>query len=384
MRVLIAPDSFKESASARDAAEAIGLGVRRACPDVEVVLLPMADGGEGTVEALVAATGGRLVEEVVTGPAGEPVKAVYGLLDEGATAVIELAAASGLALTPVSKRDPRTATTRGTGELMRRALDAGVRRIIVGIGGSATNDAGAGMAQALGYNLLDQRGNELSPGGAALASLAVIDRSKVHPRLTSTEILVACDVANPLCGPEGASHVYGPQKGATPDVVEELDAALRHFAAIVHTHLGKDVLNLSGAGAAGGMGAGLVAFADARLRPGFELIAETCRLEDHVRQADLVFTGEGSLDGQTAYGKTPAGVARLAGRYGVPVVALAGRLGSGYEALYVQGLTAAFAICDGPLTLAEAMQRTCALLAERAEAVVRLWRAGKIRYAGSP
>lgn len=376
MRIVIAPDSFKESATARQVAEAIASGVRRAVADAELVLTPMADGGEGTVDALVAATAGRRVDIEVTGPLGEPVQATYGLLGNGDTAIIEMAAASGLALVPVSKRDPRITTTRGTGELIRDALDRHVRRIIVGLGGSATNDAGAGMAQALGFRLLDTEGRDLPPGGAALADLRQIDASGKHPRLEATEFLVACDVANPLCGPGGASLVYGPQKGASPEAAQELDKALRHFANVVNEQLGVNVLNLPGAGAAGGLGGGLVAFAAGRLRSGFELIAEACHLENHLRDADLVITGEGRLDRQTAHGKTPLGVAEMAKRYGVPVVALAGALGNGWRALYPLGIDAMFAIADKPMEPAEAFSRTLELVSATAEAVIRTWLAG--------
>jgi glycerate kinase len=373
MKVVIAPDSLKECASAREVAEAIARGVRRVLEDAEIVLVPMADGGEGTVDALVAATAGRFVECEVTGPLGERTIARYGLLGDGKTAVIEMAAASGLALAPVERRDPRVTTTRGTGELMVDALDRGVRKIILGIGGSATNDAGAGMAQALGFSLRDGLGRELEPGGAALARLAAIDGSRKHGLLNACEVLVACDVDNPLCGARGASAVYGPQKGADAAAVKELDAALGHFAKVVETELGVSVLDLPGAGAAGGLGAGLAAFAGARLAPGVELVAEASGLAERLSGADLVFTGEGRLDGQTAHGKTPVGVARIARSMGIPVVALAGALGDGYEAAYAHGVTAAFCICPKPVTLADAVAQAPEWLAGVAEAVMRLW-----------
>ncbi len=377
MRIVIAPDSFKESASAKEVAEAIAAGVRRALPEAELALVPMADGGEGTLDALLAATGGERVMVQVIGPLGQPVTATYGLIEGGGTAVIEMAAASGLARVPPNKRDPRITTTRGTGELIRHALNRGVHCIIVGVGGSATNDAGAGMAQALGFRLLDAEGNGLPAGGAALARLARIDGTQRHPRLRECQVFVACDVNNPLCGPQGASLTYGPQKGASLEVALELDQALHHFAELVGTQLGIDLLNLPGGGAAGGLSAGLVAFADAKLRPGFELIAEACGLEKFIREADLVITGEGSLDRQTAYGKTPLGVARMAKRHGVPVVALAGSLGEGYQSLYPLGIDAAFAIVSGPITLNEALARTTELLGVTAEAVVRTWLLGR-------
>ena len=374
MRIVIAPDSFKECASALDVAQAIARGWRRVFPDADVALAPMADGGEGTVEALVAATGGSKIEVTATGPMGDAVTAAYGILGDGRTAVIEMAAASGLPLAPVRARDPRVATTRGTGDLMRDALDRGMRRIILGIGGSATNDGGAGMAQALGFSLLDAAGAELPPGGAALARLRRIDAANKHPGLEGTEILVACDVDNPLCGPRGASRVYGPQKGASKTAVMELDEALRHFAAVVKQSLGADLLDLPGAGAAGGLGAGLVAFAGARLCRGVDLVAEACGLRERVAGADLVITGEGRLDAQTAHGKTPAGVARIAKEAGVPVVAVAGTLGEGYAALYEIGIDAMFSICPGPIEVAEAMGRAEEFIENTAEALARLWK----------
>lgn len=377
MKIVIAPDSFKECASAATVAQAIALGVLRAAPEADLVLVPMADGGEGTVDALVAATSGTLIERDVTGPLGQRVTAAYGILGDGSTAVIEMAAASGLGLVPVDRRDPRIATTRGTGELMADALDHGVRKIVLGIGGSATNDAGAGMAQALGISLKDASGAELSPGGAALARLADIDDTRRHPALETCEVLVACDVDNPLCGPTGASFIYGPQKGATPRVALELDAALEHFASIVERRLGVSLLHLPGGGAAGGLGAGLAAFTGARLAPGAELVATVCRLAERMEGADLVITGEGRLDSQTANGKTPIGVARVARAQGIPVIALAGDLAEGYEALYHHGIAAAFSICPRPLPLVDALAHAEALLAATAEAVVRTWTARK-------
>lgn len=373
MRIVIAPDSFKECASAAEVAEALAMGFRRVLPDAELVLVPMADGGEGTVDALVAATGGSKIELEVTGPLCEPVRAEYGILGDGCTAVIEMAAASGLELMPLGRRDPRITTTRGTGELMRHALERGVERIILGIGGSATNDGGAGMAQVLGFSFLDDQGKELPPGGAALARLARIDVSRRRPALAACEVLVACDVQNPLCGPKGASRVYGPQKGATEDVALELDAALRHLGETVERQLGVAILDVPGAGAGGGIAAGLVAFAGGRIRPGVEVVAEACDLGGRMQGADVVVTGEGRLDGQTAHGKTPAGVARLAKDRAIPVVAVAGTLGEGYEAAYDLGIDAVFSICSGPMGLNEAMANAKSLLADTAEAIARTW-----------
>ncbi|MDX9975449.1 MAG: glycerate kinase [FCB group bacterium] len=375
MRIAIAPDSFKECASSTRVAEAIAAGTRRACPEADLDLIPVADGGEGTVEALVRATGGRIVEHRATGPLGSPLDAFYGILGDGKTAVVETAAAAGLHRVPKDARDPRIATTRGTGELIRHALDAGYRRIIIALGGSATNDCGAGMAQALGYSLRDADGAELPPGGAALARLALIDVSSVHPALRESEIVAACDVDNPLCGPRGASRVYGPQKGATPDAVEELDAALQHAGEIIARDLDIAVLDVPGAGSAGGLGAGVLAFGGGKLRRGIEIVDEATGLEERLSRADLVITGEGGLDYQTAHGKTPVGVAQLAKRHGVPVVALAGRLGEGYRTVYEHGIDAAFAIGSEPMSLAEAIERVDDLLANAAEAAVRLFTA---------
>jgi glycerate kinase len=375
MRVVIAPDSFKECASAAAVAKALSVGWRRVFADAEIICVPMADGGEGTVDALIAATGGTEIAVQVTDPLGKPVVAKYGFLGDGATAVIEMAAASGLPRVPPEERDPRVTTTYGTGELLRDALDRGAKRIILGIGGSATNDGGAGMAQALGFSLLDGDGLELPRGGAALARLARIDLRKKHARLEECRILVACDVTNPLCGPQGASLVYGPQKGATEAVALQLDVALEHYGRVLERQLGVSVVELPGAGAAGGLGAGLVAFAGAQLRPGVELVAEACGLAGRMEGANLIITGEGRLDGQTAHGKTPAGVARIAKRQGIPVIAVAGALGAGYEELYEHGIDAVFSICQGPIGLPEAIERVEELLASAAESIARLWKA---------
>ncbi len=374
MRIVIAPDAFKEALSAAEAAEAIARGWRAVFPDADLRLLPMADGGEGTLDALVAATAGQLTTVTVSGPLGAPVRAAYGFLGKGRTAVVEMARASGFALVPKDQRDPRAATTRGTGELISHALDAGAQRLIIGIGGSATNDGGAGMAQALGYRLLDAQDHDLEPGGAALARLHRIEASGRHPRLVGCEVLVACDVDNPLCGATGASAVYGPQKGATPEMAAELDAALAHFARILHRDLGVDVAEVPGAGAAGGLGAGLLAFASAALRPGVDLVADAAGLKRRMEGANLVLTGEGRMDAQSAHGKTPVGVARMAKEMGLPVVAFVGALSPGFETVYEQGIGAAIPICPAPMPLADAIARTGESLAQSAETAARLWR----------
>jgi len=332
MRIVIAPNAFKGSLSALEAATAIGEGIRNAVPDADLVLVPIADGGDGTVDALVAATQGDRRTLRVRGPLGDPVNAEYGLIDGGSTAVIEMAKAAGLALVHKDKRDPRITTTYGVGELLQHAYDAGARHFVVGIGGSATNDGGAGLAQALGYHLLDERGLELPPGGLALKRLARIHAGGVHANWKQAEVEVACDVTNPLTGPRGASAVYGPQKGATPEMVAELDAALHHFAEIIRRDLGVDVEPLPGAGAAGGLGAGLVAFTGARLGPGAEMVMEALHLDERLTGAQLVITGEGRLDSQTArFGKGPAAVARHAKNAGIPVVAIGGSVADEIE-----------------------------------------------------
>ncbi len=373
-KVVIAPDSFKESLSAMAVAEAIERGFRQIYPQVQYVKLPMADGGEGTVDSMVAATGGEIVRVEVTGPLGQPVSAFYGLLGEGETAVIEMAAASGLHLAPKGQRDPRITTSYGTGELILAALERGVKTIILGIGGSATNDGGAGMMQALGARLLDDQQQPLPPGGAALARLAQIDLSAVDPRLQQVSVTAACDVDNPLCGPHGASAVFGPQKGATPEMVTQLDAALSHFGSLLQQATGREVLNVPGAGAAGGMGAALLGMLNARLRPGIEIVIETLRLEEALRDADLVITGEGRLDSQSIHGKTPIGVARVAKRHGLPVIGIAGSLSKDYQVVHQHGIDAAFSVLDRVVTLEEALTDAADNLEVTARNVAAVWK----------
>lgn len=374
MRIVIAPDSFKESASAVQVCNAIERGLRRSLPDAEIVSVPMADGGEGTVDALVAATRGILKAVTVRGPLGGSVDASFGMSGDSKNAFIEMAAASGLMLVPADLRDPGVATTFGTGELLRRAIDAGAQHIVMGIGGSATNDGGAGMAQALGYALLDEAGRELGPGGLALSQLAQIDVTNRHPRLQDVDICVAADVDNPLCGPNGASAVYGPQKGASSALIDSLDRALVHFAAVIERDLGISVLNVSGAGAAGGLGAGLLAFAGAQMGPGVELVAEACGLAETMSGADLVITGEGRLDSQSLSGKTPVGVARLAKKQGIRVIAFVGTLDVDETELRRAGIDAAYAI--GPLSLAkvERIARVGELLEEASAQFGLTWK----------
>ena len=378
MKIVIAPDSYKESLSALEVARAIEAGFRAVFPDADYVCLPVADGGEGTVDAMVAASGGRRVEATVSGPLGEPLRAGYGLTGDGATAVIEMAAASGLALIPAARRDPLRTTSRGTGELIRAALDAGARRFILGIGGSASNDGGAGMVQALGVRLLDQRGVELEAGGGALARLARIDVAGLDPRLAGCTIEVACDVDNPLVGPRGASAVFGPQKGATPDMVRELDAALAHYAGIVHRDLGVAVAELPGAGAAGGMGAAMRAFFGARLRPGIDIVMQAVGLDGRVADADLVITGEGRIDSQTVHGKTPIGVARVAKRHGKPVIGIAGCLAADAAVVHAHGIDAVFSALYRPCTVEEALRDAAANVEMAARNIAATLKVGRV------
>ncbi len=335
--VVCAPDSFKECLSAAAVARAMALGVRDAAPTLDVVEIPMADGGEGTVEALLASNHGEWVGATVTGPAGDPVEAEYGIIDHGRTAVIEMAASSGLALVPEAARNALTATTRGTGELIRDALDRGVTHILIGLGGSATTDGGAGMAAALGVKFLDTAGAELPDGGGALNGLHKIDTSEIHSGLNHCKVEAACDVRNALIGPQGTAHVYGPQKGASQEMVKKLDDALKHYAECINQQLGLNVADVQGGGAAGGTAAGLLVFAKAKLRPGFDMVADACGLEGAIADAALVFTGEGKMDGQSAEGKTPVGVGELAARYDVRCLAIVGTKGSQWEHSMAEG-----------------------------------------------
>jgi glycerate kinase len=340
MKIVVAPNAFKGSLSAPEAAAAIARGVREVLPDAEIVEIPVADGGDGTVEALVSAHHGTFHSVEVEGPLGDPVTAVYGLIDSGKTGVVELASASGLILIPPHERDPRRTSTYGFGQLLEAVRSAGVATIVAGIGGSATNDGGAGMAQALGHRLLDASGQDLPRGGAALSRLERIDPTGLDESWKWLKVMVACDVVNPLTGPLGATHVYGPQKGADEQTVRELDSALAHLAEVIKRELGVDVANIPGGGAAGGTGAGLVAFLHATLVPGAPLIVDASGFDRALPGAGLVITGEGRVDGQTADGKAPGEVASRAGRAGVPTLLLAGSRGPGWEKLSAKGVTA--------------------------------------------
>ncbi|MEC6797843.1 glycerate kinase [Photobacterium sp. S4TG1] len=354
MKIIIAPDSYKESLTAMEVATAIEAGFRQVMPTAEYIKLPMADGGEGTVQSLVDASNGTIIEHAVTGPLGGQVNAFFGLMGDGKTAVIEMAAASGLHLVNPEQRNPMLTTSFGTGELILAALDQGVDHIIVGIGGSATNDGGIGMAQALGVQLLDSNGQALEFGGQALAQLATIDITTVDPRLANIKLEVACDVDNPLCGEKGASQVFGPQKGATPAMVAALDQHLAHYAAIIKQDLGVDIKNTAGAGAAGGMGAALLGLFNAQLRSGIEIVIDAVNLGNIVQDADLVITGEGRIDSQTIHGKTPIGVARTAKKYHKPVIGIAGCLSQDCGVVYDHGIDAVFSVVPAAMSLEQA------------------------------
>ncbi|WLH09884.1 glycerate kinase [Pseudomonas lurida] len=378
MKIIIAPDSFKDSLSAEGVAQAIASGLAQVWPDAQLIQCPMADGGEGTVDSVLAACNGQLRHQNVRGPLGAAVEAHWGWLADSRTALIEMAEASGLQLVPPGQRDACKTSTYGTGELIRAALDAGAERIILAIGGSATNDGGAGAMQALGVQLFDAEGQAMPPGGLALSRLATIDLGQLDPRLAQVRFDIAADVNNPLCGPHGASAIFGPQKGANPEQVQELDAALGHFADHCASVLPKDVRDEPGSGAAGGLGFAAKAFLGAQFRAGVEVVAELVGLDEAVRGADLVITGEGRFDAQTLRGKTPFGVARIAQRHNVPVIVIAGTLGDGYEQMYAHGVAAAFALPSGPMSLEQACSEAPRLLSERAADIARLWRtAGK-------
>ena len=372
MRIVIAPDSFKECLSATKVAAAISEGIKRVVPEAEITCIPIADGGEGTVEALVAATSGKIVSAPSVDALNRPIQSFYGILGDGKTAVIEMAAASGIELLAQEERNPMITSTFGTGRLLKSAMEAGFTEIIIGIGGSATNDGGAGMAQALGFRLLDENDEPIGLGGGCLSQLHRIDSSNVHQNLQKVKITIASDVQNPLLGSSGATYIYGPQKGATPQMVETLEKNMNHFSEILLQEFGIDFSSIPGAGAAGGLGAGLMTFCKAEIIPGFELISSVTNLEKHIRNASLVITGEGKIDQQTAFGKTVSGVARLGQKYHVPVFALAGTVDEDLAELYKQGLTSAFSITNRPMNLEESKANAAQLIASISEQVMRL------------
>ncbi|MBP2057199.1 glycerate kinase [Lactobacillus colini] len=371
-KFVLAPDSFKESMTAKEVCQAMTNGIRKADPTAEIVSVPMADGGEGTTDSLVNATDGQLLNATVTGPLGNKIQAEYGILGDGKTAVIEMAKASGLEIVPKNQRNPMITTTYGTGELIKAALSKGVKRIIVGLGGSSTNDGGAGMAQALGVHLLDKQGQKLPFGGEALGNLDRIDISEIAPQLGNITIILASDVVNPLTGKNGASVVFGPQKGATPTMVQELDSNLHHYAQVIKEQLHKDIDQLPGSGAAGGLGAGFMAFTNYEMHKGIDIAIKVTDLEAKIKSADYVFTGEGGTDFQTKFGKTPFGVAQLCKKYHKPVISLAGYLGKGIDTLYDSGFTAFFSILPGASDLPTALKNGPQNVATTVENIVRL------------
>lgn len=363
---VLAPDSFKESMTAKEVCVAMEKGLRKIYGTANFIHVPMADGGEGTVQSLVDASGGTIFHKEVTGPLGQPVKASYGILGDGTTAAIEMASASGIHLVSKEDKNPLLTTTFGTGELIRECLDKGIGRIIIGIGGSATNDGGTGMAEALGAKFLDADRNPLPRGGGSLDKLASIDISGLDERLRQVQMIVACDVTNPLCGERGASVVFGPQKGATPEMVRQLDDNLAHYAEVVKRQLHKEVRDMPGAGAAGGLGAGLLIFTQAVLQKGIEIVIEYTGLKQKLADADFVLTGEGGIDSQTKFGKTPYGVAQAAKEAGKKTIAIAGYIGEGIDTLYTEGIDAVFGIVPGAAGLGELLaegprnvERTC-------------------------
>lgn len=377
MKIVIAPDSFKGCLNALDAALAMRRGVQRVYTDSVIDMIPMADGGEGTVAAILCAVGGEKIKIEVTDPLGRPIGAAYALIDEGETAIIEMAAASGLTLLRNQERNPRVTSTQGTGILIKNALEHGVKKILLGIGGSATNDGGAGLAVALGVELLDAQGNKLPPGGAALANLVRIDMSGLDPRLAKVQIEVACDVQNLLCGPEGASVVYGPQKGANPEDIRALDIALKNFGEVLSRVAGTNLLELAGGGAAGGLGAGVVGFLGAKLRPGSQIVLEVAKADEKIKHADLVLTGEGKTDFQTAYGKVPVGVSALAQKYSVPVLVISGSVEGSPDFLADFGVASCFSVAEGPATLDEAFLKADEQLERAVWRILTVWKLGE-------
>lgn len=377
MKCILAPDSYKGSLSAVEVSESMERGIKQVFPKCEIKSFPLADGGEGTVDSLVNITKGTIFTDIVTGPLGEKVNAKWGILGGTNTAIIEMAEASGITLIPENDLDPLRATTFGTGELISRALDHGCEKIILGIGGSATNDAGAGMATALGAKFFDDQGYILPPGGQSLKRLEKINIKNLDSRIYSTEIVVACDVTNPLCGPEGASAIFGPQKGATPEMIEELDQSLENFGLKVEKYLNKSIMNLSGAGAAGGLGGGLWALLNASLKPGIDLILDAIHFEGELKNADIVLVGEGKTDTQTVFGKAPMGVGMKAKKYGIPVICISGSLSEGYDQLRDKGVSAFFSIAKYPASLQELSKNANQLVEDAVKNIMEVYKCGR-------
>ncbi len=377
MKIVIAPNAFKGCLSTTEAALAMAEGVAQVLPEAEIVMVPVADGGDGLVDVAMESLQGERRTLVVTGPRNSPVTADFCFVESMNLAAVEMALASGLALLPKDMQDPTLTTTFGTGELIRAALDLGVENIAVGIGGSATNDGGIGMAQALGARFLDKDGKELPGIGASLSAIADIDLSGLDPRIQATDFEAVCDVDNPLFGPKGAAAVYGPQKGARPAQVEQLDRGLRNLADVIKKRLGANVAEMPGAGAAGGLGAGLHAFLGAELRRGIDVIFDLVGLDEKLAGADLVLTGEGQIDFQTVFGKAPGGVGAAAKARGVPCLAIAGSIGKELGDLHAIGINAVFSLCTGPATLEESMKHARENLARVAQQAVRAFLAGR-------
>jgi glycerate kinase len=371
VKIVIAPDSFKGSISAIEAAEAIERGVKRCFPQAETIKVPIADGGEGTMDCLLKSSGGQKVQEQVTGPLGQLVTAEYGILHSGNIAIIEVAQASGITLISKEKRNPLNATTFGTGELIKKALDDGCRHFILALGGSATNDGGAGMLQALGMRLLDEQGKEVGWGGANLKQIHSIDDSSWDPRIAESQFLIASDVQSPLIGPEGATHIFGPQKGATQEMIEQLEHNMIAWADLIEQKTGIRLHHMAGAGAAGGICGAFLAFFPVTIKRGIDVVIEYTGIHESLKGADLVITGEGQIDEQTASGKTPMGIAQEAQKHNVPTIALAGSVGNGIDKLYQHGIKAVFSIVNSPMTLKEAMDQAAPLLEYTTEQVIR-------------
>ncbi len=380
MKIVIAPDSYKGSISALNVARSIESGIKKVLPKAECVIVPTADGGDGTLETLVEGSDGEIRSSRVTGPLGEKRNANWGALGDGNTAVIEMALTSGLALVPDNRLDPLNATTFGLGEIITDALENNFRKFIIGIGGSATNDGGAGMIQALGARLLDSNGEDLPKGGASLINLHHVDISKLDPRAKASDFLIACDVNNPLCGPEGASAIYGPQKGATTRMVKQLDSALSHYAKIIHRDLGINIDSIPGAGAAGGLGGGFVGFLNGKLLPGVDIVLDFIDLNYHLKDADLVITGEGATDRSTIYNKAPIGIANRAEKLGIPVISISGALNEGFEEVHQHGINASFSIINSPMTLREATRNAPELISSVSEEIIRTLKLGKLIF----
>ena len=378
MKIIIAPDSFKDCLTSPDVAKFIEMGIRNVFPDANIKLVPMADGGEGTVVTLVTATNGKIFHKKVHDPLMREITAHFGVLGDGETAVIEMASASGIELLKENERNPWKTTSYGTGELIKHALKKSCRKIIIGIGGSATNDAGTGMLQALGIQFLDANKCEIESGGGALKDLVSIKTDKLDQRLKESKIIIASDVLNPLLGKSGASVVYGPQKGADSNMVIQLDSNLQHFSDVVRQQQGVSVENIPGSGAAGGLGAGILAFLPSEIKQGFDIVKEVVELEKHMQDADLVITAEGKIDSQTAYGKTPAGVAGIAGKYNIPVIAFAGIVDKGINELYKKGFSAIIPIANKPMSIDESIKKAGELLIMAAEQSMRLIQTGKL------